>query len=119
MDLPMRRPFPLWLVVVLCMIAAPLIGVIDFQASEVQPAVLLLFAGSAAISWLQPKYAWLVALLLGLSIVETHFVALAIGKTPPSETALPTLLALIPAGVGAVIGAGLRAINPRAAASSK
>ncbi len=113
------RPVPLWLVVALCVIMAPVIGVIDFQASEVQPAVLLLLAGSAVISWLAPKYAWLVALLLGLSIVETHFVALAIGKTPPSETALPTLLALIPAGIGALIGAAARAVSPRAAASSK
>jgi len=115
----MTRPIPLWLVVLLCVIVGPVIGIIDFRATEVQPAVLLLLVGSAIISWLQPKYAWLVALMLGLSIVETHFVALAIGKAPPSATALPTLLALIPACIGALTGAGLRALSPRAATSSK
>ena len=99
----------LWTTVLLCVIAAPLIGVMDYHATEVQPAVQLLLVCSGAISWLQPRYAWLVALMLGLSIVETHFVGAAMGKTPvtPSASPLGGLLALIPATIGAAVGAML------------
>ena len=98
---------PLWVVVLLCVIAAPTIGWLDFQQTEVQPAVLLLLVCSAAIAWLQPKYAWVVALMLGLSIVETQFVADALGKTPayPTGPRVGALLALIPASIGAAVGA--------------
>jgi hypothetical protein len=98
---------PLWLIVLLCAIVAPVIGWIDFHQTEVQPAVLLVLVSGAALAWLRPRAAWLVALMLGLSIIETHFVAQALGKTyagPPSPT-LSTLLALIPATIGAAVGA--------------
>ena len=98
---------PLWLIVLLCLIVAPLIGWLDFHASEVQPAVALLLVASAVIAWLQPRYAWIVALMLGLSIIETHFVAEAMGKAPvtPSTPRIGALLALIPASIGAAAGA--------------
>lgn len=100
---------PLWVIVLLCVIAGPLIGVLDFRATEVQPAVLMLLLFSAAIAYLQPRYAWIVALMLGLSIVETHFVAEVLGKVPatPSTSRVAALLALIPASVGAAIGGTL------------
>jgi hypothetical protein len=100
---------PLWVIVLLSVVAAPIIGVMDYRATEVQPAVLLLLVCSAAVSWLQPRYAWLVALMLGLSIVETHFVGAATGKTPVTSSSSPLggLLALIPASIGAAVGAML------------
>ena len=98
---------PLWLIVVLCAIVAPFIGWVDFHQTEVQPAVLLLLVFSAAISWLRPRAAWLVALFLGLSIIVTYFVAHALGKSPaaPMTPAIGGLVALIPASIGAAIGA--------------
>lgn len=98
---------PLWVIVLLCVIVAPCIGWLDFHQSEVQPAVLLLFICSAVIAWLQPKYAWVVALMLGLSVVETQFVADVLGKTPayPTGPRVAALLALIPASIGAAVGA--------------
>lgn len=103
----MNESAPLWVVVLLCVIAGPLIGWVDFQATEVQTAVLLLLVLSGGIAWLRPRAAWLVALLLGLSIVETHFVADVLGKTPvtPSTSRIAALLALIPASIGAATGA--------------
>jgi hypothetical protein len=107
-------------VVLLCVIAGPFIGWVDFQATEVQTAVLLLLALSAVIAWLRPRTAWLVALMLGLSTVETRFVADALGKTPvtPSTSHIAALLALIPASIGAATGALLgvaaRRSTPRA-----
>jgi hypothetical protein len=83
----------------------------------VQPAVLLLLVASAGLGYMAPRMAWLVALLLGLSIVETHFVALALGRTPPSTTILPTLLALIPSSVGAAIGAAASLMRRRVSRS--
>jgi hypothetical protein len=98
---------PLWLIVLLCAIVAPCIGWLDFHQTEAQPAVLLLLVSSAVIAWLQPRYAWIAALMLGLSIVETQFVAEALGKTPvtPSVPRAAALLALIPATIGAAAGA--------------
>jgi len=98
---------PLLANAVLCVIVAPWIGWLDFHQAEVQPAVLLLLLGSGIIAWLQPKYAWLVALMLGLSIVETQFVADVLGRTPayPTGPRVAALLALIPASIGAAVGA--------------
>lgn len=97
---------PLWVIVLLCVIIAPCIGWLDFHQADVQPAALLLLFSSALIAWLQPKYAWVVALILGLSIVETQFVADALGKTPPYPTGprIAALLALVPASIGAAVG---------------
>jgi len=106
---------PLWVIVLLCAIIAPFIGWLDFHQSEVQPAVLLLLVCSAIIAWLQPRYAWVVALMLGLSIIVTHFVAVAIGITqrvPPSSP-ITTLVALIPASIGAAAGALLGVASTR------
>ena len=99
----MSRRAPLWVIVLLCVIIGPFIGWFDFHQSEVQPAVLLLLVCSAALAWLRPGAAWLVALLLGLSIVETHFVAGVLGaipKTPYGGPPYAGLIALIPASIG-------------------
>ena len=98
---------PLWIILPLCAITAALIGWIDFHATEVQPAVLLLLVCGAAIAWLQPRYAWIVALMLGLSIVVTYFVGEALGLSPaaPMTPKYGGLVALIPASVGAAAGA--------------
>ncbi len=98
---------PLWVIVMLCVVVGPFIGWLDFHQTEVQPAILVLLIASAVIAWLQPRYAWIVALMLGLSIVETHFVADILGKTPatPSVPRVAALLALIPASIGAATGA--------------
>lgn len=100
---------PLWVIVLLCVVAAPVLGVLDFNATEVQPPVVLLFVFSAVFSYMQPRYAWLVALMLGLSIVETHFVAAAMGKAPVTPPSSPAwgLLALVPSSIGAAVGAML------------
>jgi hypothetical protein len=108
------------MIVLLCVIVAPFIGWLDFHQAEVQPAVLLLLVCSAVIAWLQPRYAWIVALILGLSIVETQFVADALGKIPATPTGprVAALLALIPASMGAAIGAlvgvGMTRVSRRA-----
>lgn len=106
---------PLWLIVLLCVIVAPFIGWLDFHQTEVQPAVLLLLVCSGVIAWLQPRYAWVVALMLGLSIVETEFIAQILGKTPasPSIPRVAALLALIPASIGAAAGALLGVASSR------
>jgi hypothetical protein len=107
---------PLWVIVLLCVVVAPVIGWLDFHQTEMQPAVLLLLVSSAVIAWLQPRYAWIVALMLGLSITEAHFIADVLGKTPatPSVPRVATLLALIPASIGAALGAltGVASTSP-------
>jgi hypothetical protein len=100
---------PLWVIMLLCVVAAAFIGWVDFHQSEVQPAVFLLLVCGAGIAWLRPRGAWLVALMLGLSIIVTHFVAVALGITQrvPPASPITTLVALIPAAIGAAVGAAL------------
>lgn len=105
---------PLVVVVLMCAVLVPLIGWIDRNATEVQPAVLLLLVCSAVLGFLAPRHAWLTALLLGTSILVTHVVARAMVLSTPSDTAGPTLLALIPASIGAVAGAATRLLVGRA-----
>jgi hypothetical protein len=102
---------PLWVILALCVLFGALIGWVDFHATEVQPAVLLLLVCGAGIAWLQPRYAWIVALMLGLSIVETYFIGDALGKSPaaPMIPRYGGLVALIPASIGAAVGALLGA----------
>lgn len=96
-----------------CLIAAvaagSFTGYVDLHNSEVQPAVALLLGSALLLSVAQPRLAWLVALLLGLSIPVAHLWATTTGFLPPYPTTLPaTFLALIPAFLGALLGIGIR-----------
>lgn len=97
---------PLWMLAAIAVALAALVGWIDFNADEVQPAVLLLFVFGATLAYLDPRRAWLVALVLGLSIAGTHVVASTMGLQPatPAGSPFATLLALIPAALGAAFG---------------
>jgi len=91
-------------------------GLVDLNAREVQPAVLciLVFTGLMGILW--PKGAWLWGALIGGGIPLLHGLALAVGYRPPypvQPNVFATFLALIPAFLGACVGAGVGSLFPR------
>mgnify|MGYP001320516068 CR=1 FL=1 len=101
------------------LLAAAGTGWIDTHNEEVQPAVLLLFACSAVLCFLDVRRAWLWWLVLGLSIPATHLIQRALGRALPYEVSVFgwTFLALLPAGAGALLGSalGVWLRRPRAA----
>lgn len=92
----------------LALLAAAGTGWVDTHAEEVQPAALLLVLSTAALSFFDSRRAWLWCLVLGLSIPATHLWARSIGMALPYEVGSfgGTFLALVPAGIGALLGLG-------------
>jgi hypothetical protein len=112
----MERSLPLWLVIALSIAAAALIGWFDQHAEEVQGTVLLLLIVAAALAFAAPRYAWIAVLILGISPQGAAVVSHLLGIPPrfPMSPSYGGLLALIPAGLGAGIGAVVRhAVSPR------
>jgi len=112
--------------IILALPLATLTGYLDMRAREVQGIVLILLilTGVFALAW--PRRAWLWALLFGVSVPAWHFgVALAgLMQRASGWDLLPdatlthvyivkpnlaaTFLALIPAVIGSLFGAGIR-----------
>ncbi len=94
------------------------IAYLDFHATEVQGTVLLILISTFVLGLIQSKGAWLVALFIGSSILLFNLIASGFGLQPlePIEpNVFATLIALIPAFIGAYAGAGgayiLKAVN--------
>lgn len=107
---------PLWMLIPIAIALSAFVGWLDFNASEVQPAVLLLLVITAGLSYVDPGTAWLWALIMGLSVQGTHIVASMLGLVQryPMTPAAGGLLALIPAAIGAACGFAARtAFSPR------
>jgi hypothetical protein len=94
----------------LAVLASAGIGWVDTHAEEVQWSVGFLLLGSGLLSVLDPRRAWLWALLLGLSVPAGHLVQRACGGAPPYPLSsfAATFLALVPASLGALLGFGVR-----------
>ncbi len=101
---------PPWPLVPITILLSALIGWADYHASEVQGTVLLLIVITGALAFASPRYAWLVGFIMGLSIAATYVAGRLTGFAPvyPLPHPLSTLLALIPAAIGAACGAGAR-----------
>jgi nitrogen fixation-related uncharacterized protein len=101
---------PLWLLIPISLLLSGLIGWADYHASEVQGTVLVLIVVNGALAFASPSHAWLVGLIMGLSIAGTYVVGKWLGFSPvyPIPHPMSTLIALIPAAIGAACGAAAR-----------
>lgn len=102
----------------LSLVAGLLAGWADFNNDEPQAAAFLLLVFTALPGLLQPRKAWLWALLAALCLPALYIVAPALGYIPltwPSPSVAATLLALVPAFAGAyggaLIGTAIRAMR--------
>lgn len=104
----MRSAVP---VLIAALVVGALAGYVDQHNDEVQATVLVLVVGMIGIGFASPRWSWLGALTAGLCILGAALIARALG-IPPLYPVKPnifaTLLALIPAFVGAGIGAMIR-----------
>jgi hypothetical protein len=83
----------------------------DFRNDEVQAPVLVVFVGSFVLGLIQPRSAWRWALLIALSLPLAHWIGPAFGiypRVPATPNNFATLLALIPAFVGAYSAVAVR-----------
>jgi len=111
-----RRPRPavsFWLCALLAAICGAVIGVLDFSSSassDVQPVVILILLFSGFFGLVRPRRAWLWALLVGGGVPVAHLAGPALGMTaeyPVEPGRWITLLALVPALLGAAAGAAV------------
>jgi len=88
-----------------------LIGYVDSRADEVQPAIMLILIFTFVLGFLHSRFAWLWAILIGSGIFSSYLIRFAFGMTPPhppEPNAFATLIALIPAFIGAYTGVAAR-----------
>ena len=97
------------IVVPIAISLSAIVGWLDYHASEVQGTVLVLLVVTAVLAFAAPRLAWLTGLIMGLSVGGTYLVARALNIPPSYPVAAPwsTLIALVPAAIGAACGAGL------------
>ena len=95
------------LFVVLALGAGSLATWIDSHATEPQPAAGIILVAAGLLGLLRPGKAWLWALILGVSLFvgDSLFPALRLQPiSPPEPGPYATLIALIPAFIGAYAG---------------
>src|SRR4051812_33210678 len=97
---------PFWLIMLPTVVLSATIGWLDYHASEVQGTVLVLAVVSGILAFIAPRHAVHIAIVMGLSVSGTYVVARSLGIPPtyPVTAPLSTLLALIPAALGAACG---------------
>jgi hypothetical protein len=103
-----RRLLP-WLAL---LAAAALVGWLDFHAGDgVQPVAGALLVLGFGFGWHRPRRAWLLAAVLFLAVPAAETARDALAYHPGAVKPAPlyeSVLALVPALVGAYAGAGLR-----------
>jgi hypothetical protein len=105
------------LMIGLALLGSLVVGTIDSHASEVQATLMVMLPITFALGFIQPKRAWLWALIIGLSVPFGYLWLLATGQhynAPPSN-GFTTLIALVPAFIGTYCGVILRKIFSQAA----
>lgn len=99
---------------VMALTLGSIVGLIDMQAKEVQLPALLVLVFAGIPGYLHPRRAWLWAITIGASILLVHLLAGLFGYTAPyavEPNVFATLIALIPAFIGAYMGVLLRGIT--------
>ena len=102
------KKYLVWACLFIALLGAAYAGWVDFNNDEPQAAVLMILLITALLGWLVPGKAWLWAIILALGLPAMYFLQRALGlhpATPPSPGWYASLLALIPAFIGAYAGA--------------
>jgi NO-binding membrane sensor protein with MHYT domain len=105
------------LALLLTVAAGVLVGVTDVRSPEVQGPVGVLFAAAFFLAAWHPEGAWRRGLMLGLSVPLAHLVAHVTGHALPYtvENPVTTLLAIVPAMLGTVVGVGVSRLRQSSA----
>jgi hypothetical protein len=105
--------YNLWACLILAFAGGIFAGWVDFNNDEPQAAVLVILVVTFLLGMSVPGKAWLWAVIVALCLPGVYILARSLGyqpKSPPSPAWYASLLALIPAFIGAYLGAAGRAI---------
>lgn len=100
----------------LALVGGIVIGAIDFNATEPQPAALLVLIFAGLLGFAQPRNAWRWAIIVTLGLPLAHLTLRQLGvqpRDPVSPGEYATLIALIPAFIGAYGGVLIRHVTQR------
>ena len=100
--------FLTWVCLILALTGGIFAGWVDFNNDEPQAAVLVILVVTFILGLIQPRKAWLWAIIVALSLPAVYLFARSLGYqpfSPPSPGWYASLLALIPAFIGAYAGA--------------
>ncbi len=107
------KKYSAWLCLVIALIGAAFAGWVDFNNDEPQAAVLVILVITALLGWMVPGKSWLWAIIVALGLPAMYLILRTLGYqpvSPPSPGWYASLLALIPAFIGAYAGALWRVI---------
>ena len=110
-----------WLCVILAIAGGNFAGWVDFNNDEVQAAVLVILVVTFLLGMIEPRRAWLWAIIVALCLPGFYLIAHGLGHqpvSPPSPGWYGSLIALIPAFIGAYAGALARLAINRVASTS-
>ena len=102
------KNFLLWLCLLIAFAGGIFAGWIDFNNDEVQAAVLVILVVTFLAGSIMPGKAWLWAMIVAFCLPAVYLVATQFGYqsvSPPSPGWYASLIALIPAFIGAYAGA--------------
>jgi len=102
----MKR-YPDWICLILALGGGIFAGWVDFNNDEPQAAVLVILVLTFLLGSILPKRAWLWAVIVALCLPAEYLFLRSLGYqpvSPPSPSLYASLLALIPAFIGAYAG---------------
>jgi len=102
------KKYLVWLCLFLAFTGGIFAGWVDFNNDEVQAAVLVILVMTFLLGMVEPPRAWLWAIIVALCLPWFYLVARGLGYqpvSPPSPGWYASLIALIPAFIGAYAGA--------------
>jgi hypothetical protein len=97
-----------WICFILALTGGFFAGWVDFNNNEPQAAALVILTFTFLLGLILPRKAWLWAILVGLCLPGVYLLATGFGYQPvdtPSPGWYASILALIPAFIGAYAGA--------------
>jgi MFS-type transporter involved in bile tolerance (Atg22 family) len=98
---------PVWLCVIFALAGGIFAGWVDFNNDEVQATVLVILVVTFIAGFIMPKKAWLWAIIVAFCLPGVYLFARSLGYqpvSPPSPGWYASLLAIIPALIGAYSG---------------
>ncbi len=96
-----------WISLIISFMGAVFAGWVDFNNNEPQAAVLVILTVTFVAGWIYPAKAWLWAIIVALGLPGVYLSAVGLGYhpvSPPSPGWYASLIALIPAFLGAYAG---------------
>jgi len=91
-------------------------GQVDFHNDEPQAAVMVLLVLGSMLGFARPRHAWRWGIIAALGIPATYLIGRALGHRPvywPQPNICATLIAIIPAVIGAYFGVLVRKVFAR------